>query len=164
MSHDASTTRPMTHTQGFNFCNGAPVTGGERLELCYFPAHGGGRPFEGPGGSDSTSPCVEGNFARVRCRSRRPAGSSSPSPRLTTSSPPCPRRTLTSPSHSAVVPTSAGETASTTASSRRRAWPSTSRRRTPPSGCTTSTTRAERWSSKDLSSLRRSPPTRSGFK
>ena len=65
-ARNASMPRP----QGFNFCNGAPLTGGERLELCYFPAHGGGRSVEGPGDSDSTSPCLEGNFVRVRRHSQ----------------------------------------------------------------------------------------------
>ena len=60
----------MPRPQGFNFCDGAPLTGVERLELCYFPADGGGRSVEGPGDSDATSPCVEGNFARVRRHSQ----------------------------------------------------------------------------------------------
>ncbi|EOD22068.1 hypothetical protein EMIHUDRAFT_240589 [Emiliania huxleyi CCMP1516] len=53
-----------TELPGFNFCDGAPLTGDERLELCYFPAIGGDRSVEGRGDSDSASPCVEGDFAR----------------------------------------------------------------------------------------------------
>jgi len=53
--------------QGFNFCDGAPLTGGERLELCYFPADGGGRSFAGGDGeTEPIDPCFEANFARVR--------------------------------------------------------------------------------------------------
>jgi len=40
----------MAHSQGFNFCDGAPLTGGERLELCYFPADGDDRSFAGGDG------------------------------------------------------------------------------------------------------------------
>ncbi|EOD10751.1 hypothetical protein EMIHUDRAFT_248266 [Emiliania huxleyi CCMP1516] len=51
--------------RGFNFCDGAPLTGGERLELCYFPAALGIRSFAGGDGeTEPIDPCFEANFAR----------------------------------------------------------------------------------------------------
>ena len=63
LAHDTLT----AHSQGFNFCDGAPLTGGERLELCYFPAALGIRSFAGGDGeTEPIDPCFEANFARVR--------------------------------------------------------------------------------------------------
>ena len=154
-SHTLAHETLTAHSQGFNFCDGAPLTGGERLELCYFPAVGGDRYVAGGDGeTEPIDPCFEANFVRIRWQLGARCSPLPLSSRLRAIAT-VPRRTPTSPSRAADAPTSAGATASTTASSRRRALPSTSRRRTPPSAFTTSTTRAARWSWKGPSSPRR---------
>ena len=50
-SHTLAHETLTAHSQGFNFCDGAPLTGGERLELCYFPADGDDRSFAGGDGA-----------------------------------------------------------------------------------------------------------------
>ena len=50
-AHGTPMTSMLPRLQGFNFCDGAPLTGGERLELCYFPADGDDRSFAGGDGA-----------------------------------------------------------------------------------------------------------------
>ena len=66
-AHGTPMTSMLPRLQGFNFCDGAPLTGGERLELCYFPGEGGDRSVAGGGGETaSIDPCVVAEIFRVR--------------------------------------------------------------------------------------------------